>query len=69
MLHYLSIVKLFLFKYLISTNLPTSRCQDMDIVQKCFEAEKEKVQTRAGHLRYFLIFSITKNYFLHFLSS
>ena len=24
---------------------------------------------RAGHFRYFLIFSIIKNYFLHFLSS
>ena len=33
------------------------------------EGQSQSVTSRAGHLRYFLIFSIVKNDFLHFLSS
>ena len=47
-------------------------CKDIDNSTAVLEGDGDQLfcpARRAGHFRYFLTFSITKNDFLHFLSS
>ena len=48
----------------------TLRKSECNVLQVCRpREERQMLAGRAGHFRYFGIFSITKNDFLHFLSS